>query len=99
VPRLLEPFGDTGTSFATVSHLLPPSTFDRPSAFATGQAGDVFVCHPFLIHRATWPHRGLRPRAVAQPGVAIHHPFDLDPDDACPVEEAILTGLDRTRSA
>jgi hypothetical protein len=98
VPGLLEPFGDTGTSFATVSPLLPPSTFERPSAFATGRAGDVFVCHPFLVHRATWPHRGARPRAVAQPAVAIHHPFGLDPDDACPVEEAILTGLDRARS-
>jgi hypothetical protein len=62
--------------------------------FATGAAGDVFVCHPFLVHRATWPHRGTRPRAVAQPGVALLEPFRLDGVTPCPVERAILAGLE-----
>ncbi|HWE68053.1 MAG TPA: phytanoyl-CoA dioxygenase family protein [Acidimicrobiales bacterium] len=98
VPGLVEPLGDTGASFATVSHLLPTTTLDRPSAFATGRAGDVYICHPFLVHRATWPHRGRHPRAVAQPGVHIHEPFGLDEQSACPVERAILLGLGGTRS-
>ena len=21
-------------------------------------AGDVYLCHPFIVHTATWPHRG-----------------------------------------
>lgn len=99
VPPLLAPFGDEGTSFATVSRELPASTFDRPSAFATGRAGDVYVCHPFLVHRATWPHRGSRPRAVAQPAVALLRPFTLDGIDPRPVEQAVLAGLGGTLPA
>ena len=93
VPPVVLPFGEDGASFATIASGLPAHTFDRPSTFATGQAGDVYVCHPFLVHRATWPHRGSRPRAVAQPGVAIHEPFPLDGVDPGPVERAILAGL------
>jgi hypothetical protein len=93
VPRILQEFGDAGVAFGTASRRLPASTFERPSAFATGDAGDVFICHPFLVHRATWPHRGSRPRAIAQPGVAIHEPFRLDGAEPCPVERAILQGL------
>jgi hypothetical protein len=53
----------------TVAQSLPPSTFERSIVAATGTAGDVFVCHPFLVHRATWPHRGTRPRIISQPAV------------------------------
>ena len=93
VPRLLEPFGEAGTSFATVSSMLPATTFDRVSVHATGHAGDVYVCHPFLVHRATWPHRGPRPRAIAQPGIATLRPFRLAAEATCPVEAAILDGF------
>jgi hypothetical protein len=94
VPLVLAPSGDQGMSFVELAHQLPVGCFERPSAFATGQAGDVFVCHPFLVHRATWPHRGAVPRMVAQPGVAIHEPFSLTgQDDPCPVERAILHAL------
>src|SRR5262249_51648480 len=54
VPRLLLPFGDRGVFHVDVA--LRPSTFRRPSVRATGHAGDVYVCHPFPVHRATWPH-------------------------------------------
>jgi hypothetical protein len=54
----------------------------------------VYVCHPFLIHRATWPHLGSGPRVVAQPEIAHHEPFALrDGTDVCAVERAILRGL------
>jgi len=43
----------------------------RPTELATGQAGDVIVCHPFLVHAASWPHTGRHPRIMAQPGVAL----------------------------
>ena len=57
----------------TAAQALPPSTFARRSAFATGVAGDVFVCHPFLVHRATWPHRGQVGRGGAEaPGDHLH---------------------------
>jgi len=98
VPPVVEPYGSDGASFSTVSAALSPETLDRPSAFATGAAGDVFVCHPFLVHRATWPHRGDRPRAIAQPGIATHEPFALDGVAPGPVERAVLAGLGRSSS-
>jgi len=95
VPRVLAPFGERGVWFAPVAGALPASTFERPRAFATGQAGDVFLCHPFLVHRARWPHLGTQPRMVAQPGIAIRDPFELRPSgDACLVEQAIIRGLE-----
>ena len=92
VPRVLAPFGECGVFFGAVADRLPRSTFARPRALATGRAGDVFLCHPFVVHRATWPHRGVRPRMVAQPAVATREPFALEPGTG-PVERAILRGL------
>ena len=49
---------------------------------------------PILVHRATWPHLGTRPRMLAQPAIAQHHPFALRDDvPVCTVERAILQGL------
>jgi hypothetical protein len=97
VPPVLEPFGPEGTDFITAAQSLPASTFARRSAFATGAAGDVYICHPFLVHRATWPHRGDRPRAIAQPGIPTKQPFALDrqadPASMSPVERAIVRAL------
>ena len=94
VPRVLLSFGDRGVFHGDVAGRLPHSTFERPRARATGQAGDVFLCHPFMVHRATWPHRGCRPRIIAQPGVGIREPFALRAGPGvCPVEAAILRGL------
>jgi hypothetical protein len=95
VPRLIQPYGEPGVFFAEAIAALPDSTFERPRARATGQAGDVFVCHPFLVHRATWPHRGSRPRIIAQPGIDIHQPFTLrGGEGVSAVERAILRGLE-----
>lgn len=93
LPRVLERFGDRGGTFLEVAMAFPPSVEERPSAFATGEAGDVFLCHPFLVHRATWPHTGIRPRAIAQPAIATHEPFRLDGTDPSPVARAIVAGL------
>jgi hypothetical protein len=94
VPRVLAPHGERGVFFGEVVPRLSRSTFRRPCVRATGSAGDVVLCHPFLVHRATWPHRGTRPRMVAQPAVTISEPFALrDHATASPVERAILAGL------
>jgi hypothetical protein len=94
VPAVLAPFADAGARFGRVAQLLPRSTYDRPLARAVGRAGDVYLCHPFLVHAATWPHRGVRARLIAQPGVATGEPFGLtDRAAAYPVEAAILRGL------
>ena len=93
VPAVLAPHGERGLFFGDVSRALPESAFARPRALATGRAGDVFLCHPFLVHRATWPHRGDAPRMVAQPAVALREPFALGDCATCPVERAILDAL------
>jgi hypothetical protein len=94
VPRVLAPFGERGVYFADVARALPRSTFRRSRVHATGRAGDVYVCHPFLVHRATWPHRGSQPRMLAQPSIPLHQPFALRDDvEVCAVERAILRGL------
>jgi phytanoyl-CoA dioxygenase PhyH len=94
VPPILAPFGDRGVFFGDVAQRLPATTFRRPRARATGRAGDVYLCHPFLVHRATWPHRGTRPRMIAQPSIPQYQPFELrDGGDACAVERSILRVL------
>jgi Phytanoyl-CoA dioxygenase (PhyH) len=96
VPQFLAPCGEAGTD--ADQELWWPSTLCRTVAHATGQAGDVFLCHPFIVHTATWPHRGAGPRMIAQP--AINAPdgfavdgFAVDGSDPSPVARAIVEGL------
>ncbi|MGI9609607.1 MAG: phytanoyl-CoA dioxygenase [Acidimicrobiia bacterium] len=94
VPRTLEPMGEAGGSYDVKQTDAFEAIAQLPSALATGQAGDVYVCHPFLVHRATWPHRGSQPRFIAQPGIDIKQPFELTgAETAFPVERAIPDGL------
>ena len=43
----------------------------RPTAWATGTAGDLFLCHPFLVRAASSPHHGRSPKMMAQPPVLL----------------------------
>jgi hypothetical protein len=92
-PDVLAPHGGAGLYFGDVTRQLRSSVLSRPAAHAAGRAGDVFVCHPFLVHTATWPHRGAQPRLAAQPGVAIGGGgFELDGTDPSPVAREIIAG-------
>src|SRR5262245_3334560 len=64
IARLLEPAGEAGVSL--LSMMRSEVAADRPEALAVGEAGTVYLCHPFLIHAAQ-PHRGINPRFMAQP--------------------------------
>ncbi|MCP3801423.1 phytanoyl-CoA dioxygenase family protein [Allokutzneria sp. A3M-2-11 16] len=66
VPKVLEPYGEEGAEFFEVSPHIDKATAHRPVTFATGRAGDVYLCHPFLVHAAQ-PHRGTTPKFMAQP--------------------------------
>ncbi len=57
VARFLAPFGDAGQPMAMFGGI----GTDRPQALATGPAGTVYLCHPFLVHAAQ-KHHGTRPR-------------------------------------
>lgn len=93
VPRLLAPAGEAGLTYIELAEkwrALP----ERPLALATGEAGTVYLCHPFLIHAAQ-PHRGTVPRFLAQPPLLPATPLQLHREDGrySPVEIAIRLGL------
>ncbi|MFE1176206.1 phytanoyl-CoA dioxygenase family protein [Streptomyces sp. NPDC058773] len=96
VAALLGPEGEAGLSFMDLARRAVPATEHRPLALATGRAGDVFLCHPFLVHAAQ-PHRGTEPRFLAQPPLLPRpgqDPSPARPDGAhSPVEAAIRRGL------
>ena len=96
VPPILAPAGDEGMPWLPAAQQAARASAHRPTAQATGQAGDVFLCHPFLVHAASWPHRGRFPRMIAQPGVALYGQYALLPgpgETPPPVEQAILGSL------
>jgi hypothetical protein len=61
----LKPEGQQGLSFMQLAqrlHNLP----ERKEALATGKAGTVYLCHPFIVHAAQ-DHHGTSPKFMAQP--------------------------------
>jgi hypothetical protein len=88
--RYLQPAGEAGMSHLVLDRI----GIDRPQALATGEAGTVYLCHPFLVHAAQ-PHRGSRPRFMAQPPLHPSEPLRLDREngDYSPVEIAIRQPL------
>ncbi len=94
IPPILRPAGQAGMSGDEATSRLRPSVLCRTVVHATGHAGDVFLCHPFIVHTATWPHRGTAPRMMAQPAVHVPDGFAIDGSDASPVAQAIVAGLD-----
>jgi hypothetical protein len=91
VPPFLAPYGAAGTMADGV--FWRPSVLCLPVAHATGNAGDIYLCHPFIVHTATWPHRGAVPRMIAQPAVHVRDGFATDGSDSSPVARAIVAGL------
>ncbi len=93
VPPILAPAGEAGMPGGDVAAGLRPSVLCRRAADATGRAGDVYLCHPFIVHTATWPHRGTVPRMMAQPAIEAADGFTLDGADPSPVARAIVSGM------
>jgi hypothetical protein len=93
--RFLEPAGEAGRSHMVLDGM----GAERPQALATGDAGTVYLCHPFLVHAAQ-RHRGSTPRFMAQPPLGLAEPYRLDRQDGAysPVEIAIRRAL-RDRSS
>ncbi len=94
IARRLAPAGEDGVSLRELAVDGFAETAGRPEVLATGEAGTVYLCHPFLVHAAQ-PHRGTRPRFLAQPPLLPAEPFKLDRDDGAysPVEQAIRLAL------
>ncbi len=93
IARLLAPAGEDGLSLPELAAGFAESAA-RPEVHATGDAGTVYLCHPFLVHAAQ-PHRGKQPRFMAQPPLHPAAPLRLTRADGAytPVEEAIRRAL------
>ena len=94
VARMLAAAGESGRSLRELAANGFAETVARRQVLATGEAGTVYLCHPFLVHAAQ-PHRGTRPRFLAQPPLPPAEPFVLDRADGAysPVEQAIRIAL------
>jgi hypothetical protein len=93
IARLLAPAGEAGMSNAMLGRQL--EAIDGPEVLATGLAGTVYLCHPFLVHAAQM-HRGATPRFLAQPPLHPAMPLQIErgDDDYSPVEFAIRRALE-----
>jgi hypothetical protein len=93
IARVLAPAGQNGRSLRELAVNGFTESAGRREELATGPAGTVYLCHPFLVHAAQ-PHRGSRPRFLAQPALVPAGPVCGDTRDACsPVERAIRLAL------
>ncbi|KQV57620.1 MULTISPECIES: phytanoyl-CoA dioxygenase family protein [unclassified Caulobacter] len=92
IARRLAPAGEMGLTLGELAATGFEESAHRREVAATGPAGTVYLCHPFLVHAAQ-PHRGARVRFIAQP--PLEPATRLDP--AFPVGLAIsaaLNGID-----
>ena len=94
VARALRWKGESGMSAMELGAVLDEITGGMPESLAIGEAGTVYLCHPFLAHAAQ-PHQGDRPRFMAQPPLYPKTAFDLNRADgeSSLVEKAIHLAL------
>ena len=79
------------------AHALARRAVSLPGALAkvvaaTGQAGDIVLLHPFMLH-ARSPNTGSSVRFLCNPCVQLHEPMNLaraNSADYSPVEQAII---------
>ncbi len=97
VARLLWSEGDRGLSFIELADKLSEVP-DREKVFATGRAGTVYLCHPFIVHAAQ-SHRGTTPKFMAQPPLLLKEELTITGGllPHPPVEEAIRLAVNTTR--
>lgn len=94
IARQLAPAGGAGLTLRELASDNFASSAGRTEALATGPAGTVYLCHPFLVHAAQ-PHRGTQPRFMAQPPLLPREQISLERAGGSysPVESAIKLAL------
>jgi hypothetical protein len=97
IARQLAPAGEAGLNLRALAADGFAGSAHRAEVLATGEAGTVYLCHPFLVH-AGQPHRGTRPRFMAQPPLLPAEPLRLDRpnSETSLVEAAIRFALGET---
>lgn len=93
VAKLLYCEGDRGLSFIALAGRLDELP-KREEMLATGKAGTIYLCHPFMVHAAQ-VHQGNTPKFMAQPPLLLRNELIIDDSDVgyTPVEQAIRRAL------
>jgi hypothetical protein len=94
IARQLAPAGEEGLTLGELAADRFATSAHRPVVTATGEAGTVYLCHPFLVHAAQ-PHLGQRPRFLAQPPLLPADPENRPGGDLSPVERATARALEQ----
>ncbi len=94
IARQLARAGEKGLTHRELAANGFEETAHCSEALATGEAGTVYLCHPFLVHAAQL-HRGTQPRFMAQPPLLPSEPLQLNRADGAysPVEAAIRAAI------
>jgi hypothetical protein len=95
IARQLAPAGEAGLTLRELAADGFAASAHRRIVTATGDAGTVYLCHPFLVHAAQ-PHHGTRPRFLAQPPLLPTDPENRPRGEPNPVELAIARALSDT---
>jgi len=95
IARQLAPAGEEGMTLGELAADGFARSAHRPVVTATGDAGTVYLCHPFLVHAAQ-PNVGGRPRFLAQPPLLPADPADAPPAEPNAVELATARALSQT---
>ncbi|WP_035306615.1 phytanoyl-CoA dioxygenase family protein [Actinokineospora inagensis] len=77
-PAVLREHGSRGASIFHIGPDIEAASAHRPIALATGRVGDVYLCHPFLVHAAQ-PNHGNQPRFLGQPALLPSETFHRAP--------------------
>ena len=93
IARQLAPAGEAGLTLRELAADGFAGTAHCPVVTACGEAGTVYLCHPFLVHAAQ-PHSGERPRFLAQPPLLPIDPDNRPRGDLNPVERATARALE-----
>ncbi|RYJ44569.1 phytanoyl-CoA dioxygenase [Flavobacterium beibuense] len=93
VAGLLNDYGDEGLSFMEIANSIN-NLPERETVLATGKAGTVYLCHPFLVHSAQ-AHKGTEPKFMAQPPLLLKSELRIEGNNTAfsPVEQAIRLAL------
>ena len=73
IPPLLRPYGERGVSMFRIARQVDTASAHRPLALATGSPGDVYLCHPFLVHAPSLLTAGSRGQMPIR--IRVHPPL------------------------
>ncbi|HWA48811.1 MAG TPA: phytanoyl-CoA dioxygenase family protein [Dongiaceae bacterium] len=94
IARRLAPAGEAGLTLRELAADDFAGSASRLEVSAVGEAGTVYLCHPFLVHAAQ-RHRGTAVRFLAQPPLLPREPICIDRQDGAysPVEQSIRMAI------